>query len=189
MCSQVIVGRSDGTRPLEVLEREITSLATQIHAATCRWLGLVAEYDAREGWAQWGSQSCAHWVAWQCGIAPGVAREHVRVARRLVELPLIRAAFAEGELSYSKVRALTRVENIEREQDLLDLARHATASQLERLLRAYRGVVAAEAAASGGGRPERWLRIEHGDDGGVLVRGRFPAGEGALVVAALEAAQ
>ena len=87
MCSQVILERSDGTKPLEVLEHEITSLAAQIHAATCRWLGLVAEYDAREGWAQWGCRSCAHWVAWQCGIAPGAAREHVRVARRLGELP------------------------------------------------------------------------------------------------------
>ncbi len=188
MCSQLIVGRSDGTRPLELLEREITSLATQIHAATCRWLGLVAEYDAREGWAQWGCQSCAHWVAWQCGIAPGVAREHVRVARRLGELPLIRAAFAEGELSYSKVRALTRVENVEREQELLDLARHATASQLERLLRAYRGVVAAERAAAGEP-PERWIAFDHADDGSVLLRGRLPAEEGALVLAALEAAQ
>ena len=83
MCSQVILGRSDGTKPLEVLEREITSLATQIHAATCRWLCLVAEYDAREGWATWGAKTCAQWVALQCGIAPGSAREHVRVARRL----------------------------------------------------------------------------------------------------------
>ena len=171
-----------------MLEREITTLASQIHAATCRWLELVAEYDAREGWAQWGSRSCAHWVAWQCGIAPGPAREHVRVARRLVELPLVRAAFAAGELSYSKVRALTRVENVQREQDLLDLARHATASQLERLLRAYRGVVAAERAAAGG-EPERWLALDHADDGSLLLRGRLPAEEGALVMAALEVAQ
>ncbi len=188
MCSQLIIERSDGTKPLEVLEREITTLASQIHAATCRWLGLVAEYDAREGWAQWGCKSCAHWVAWQCGIAPGAAREHVRVARRLPELPLIRAAFAEGELSYSKVRALTRVENVEREQDLLDLARHATASQLERLLRAYHGVVAAERAAAGG-RPDRWLTFDHADDGSLLLRGRLPAEEGALVMAALETAR
>ena len=188
MCSQVIVEGSDGTRPLEVLEREITALACEIHAATCRWLGLVAEYDAREGWAQWGCKSCAHWVAWQCAIAPGAAREHVRVARRLGELPLIRAAFAAGELSYSKVRALTRVENVEREQDLLELARHATASQLERVVRGYRGVVAAERTAAGG-RPERWLALDHADDGSLLLRGRLPAEEGALVMAALEAAQ
>src|SRR5918996_5150348 len=103
MCSQVIAGGADGTRPLELLEREITALACEIHAATCRWLELVAEYDAREGWAQWGCRSCAHWVSWQCAIAPGPAREHVRVARRLRELALVRAAFAGGELSFSKV--------------------------------------------------------------------------------------
>jgi hypothetical protein len=188
MCSQLILGGSDGTKPLELLEREITSLATQIYAATCRWLCLVAEYDAREGWASWGAKSCANWVALHCGIAPGSAREHVRVARRLQELPLIRAAFAEGELSYSKVRALTRVENVEREQDLLDLARHATAHQLERLLRAYHGVVAAERAAAGEP-PERWIRFDHADDGSLLLRGRLPAEEGALVMAAIEAAR
>ena len=188
MCSQVIDGGSDGTRPLELLEREITALASQIHAATCRWLCLVGEYDAREGWAQWGCRSCAHWVSWQCAIAPGAAREQVRVARRLRELPLVCAAFADGELSYSKVRALTRVAGVEREGELVELARHATASQLERLLRAYRGVVAAERAAAGG-RRERWLVIEHDDDGSVVVRGRFAAEEGALIVAALEAAQ
>jgi uncharacterized protein DUF222/HNH endonuclease len=188
MCSQVILAPSDGTKPLELLEREITALATQIHAATCRWLCLVGEYDAREGWASWGVKSCAHWVSLQCGIAPGSAREQVRVARRLRELPLIREAFAEGELSYSKVRALTRVENVEREQDLLDLARHATASQLERLLRAYHGVVAAERTAAG--EPaERWITFDHADDGSLLMRGRLPAEEGALVMAAIEAAR
>jgi Domain of unknown function (DUF222)/HNH endonuclease len=174
--------------PLEVLEREITALASQIHAATCRWLTLVAEYDRREGWAHWGCRSCAHWVSYRCGIAPGPAREQVRVARRLEDLPLIRAAFSEGELSYSKVRALTRVENIEREQDLLELARDATASQLERIIRGYRGVVAAERVAAGG-RPERWVHVAHDDDGALLLHARLPAEEGALILAAFDAAR
>jgi hypothetical protein len=86
------------------------------------------------------------------------------------------------------VRALTRVENVEREEDLLELAHHATAAQLERLVRAHRRVVAAERVAAGG-RPERWLTLEHDDDGCVLVRGRLPAEEGALLMAALEAAR
>ena len=188
MCSQVIDRVSDGTCPLELLEREICELASRIHAATCRWLELVAEYDARGGWAQWGCRPCAHWVSWRCGIAPGPAREHVRVARRLGELPVVRAAFAAGELSFSKVRALTRVEGVEREQELVDLARGATASQLERLLRAYRGVVAVERAAAGG-RAQRWLVLEHDDDGSVLLRGRLPGEEGAVLVAAVEAAR
>src|SRR5215210_2518855 len=102
MCSHDESSPQPPPRRLESLEREITELASHIHAATCRWLGLVAEYDRREGWAQWGCRSCAHWVSWRCGIAPVAAREHVRVARRLDELPLIRQAFSEGRLSFSK---------------------------------------------------------------------------------------
>jgi Domain of unknown function (DUF222) len=175
-------------RSLDALEREITQLASQISAATCRWLGLLAEFDHREGWAQWGARSCSHWVSWRCGISPAAAREHVRVARRLQELPLIRDAFAHGRLTYSKVRALTRIDGVEREQELLDLARHATAGQLERLVRAYRGVIATEQAAAGE-RPQRWLTWTHDDDGSLLLRARLPAEEGALVISALETAR
>jgi Domain of unknown function (DUF222) len=188
MCSNEYEDQGSGGQSLEALEREITALASHISAATCRWLCLVAQYDRREGWAPWGCRSCAHWVSWRCGIGPEAAREHVRVAKRLQELPLIRGAFAQGQLSYSKVRALTRVDNIEREQDLLDLARHATAAQLERLVRAHRGVLAAERATSGD-RPQRWLTWSHDDGGSLLLRGRLPAEEGALLIEALEAAR
>lgn len=186
MCSHTS-SESGRLRPLELVEREITQLASHIHAATCRWLGLVAEFDRREGWAEWGCRSCAHWISWQCSIAPVAAREHVRVARRLEELPLIRAAFARGELSYSKVRALSRVEGVEREEELLGLARDATAAQLDRIVRAYRGVVAVERVAAGGA-PDRYVSWTEDDDGSLLLRARLPAEEGALVLAALEAA-
>jgi Domain of unknown function (DUF222)/HNH endonuclease len=188
MCSQLIDPEPDGTTSLEALEEEICALASHIHAATCRWLSLVAEFDRRQGWASWGARSCAHWVAWRCGIAPVSAREHVRVARRLAELPAVRAAFARGELSYSKVRAITRVDGLEREADLLSLAQHATAAQLERLVRAHRSVVAVERVAQGA-RAERWLTWDHDDDGSLLLRGRLPAEEGAVLIAALEAAR
>lgn len=175
--------------PLERLEREIGELAAHINAATCRWLELVAEYDRREGWAEWGAKSCAQWLAWQCALAPAAAREHVRVARRLAELPLVRAAFARGELSYSKVRALTRVATPELEESLLEVARYATAAQLERTLRAYHGVVERELSPADQAHGERYLVCEHDDDGSLLLRGRLPAEEGALVLAALDAAR
>jgi hypothetical protein len=178
----------DTARPLELIEHELTQLASHIHAATCRWLGLVAEFDRREGWAEWGCRSCAHWISWRCSIAPVAAREHVRVARRLQELPLIRAAFARGELSYSKVRALSRVDGVVREDELLGLARDATAEQLERILRAYRGVVALERVAAGGP-ADRYVSWREDDDGALLLRARLPAEEGALVLAALRAAE
>jgi len=75
---------------LERLEMEISELAAHIHAATCRWLMLVAELDRREGYLGWGCRSCADWLSVRCGIALGAAREQVRVAGRLAELPLVR---------------------------------------------------------------------------------------------------
>ena len=175
--------------PLELLEREIMELAAHIHAATCRWLVLVGEFDRREGSAQWGCKSCSQWLSWRCALAPAAAREQVRVARRLRELPGIRAAFGRGELSYSQVRALSRVATPELEEGLLELARHATAAQLEVVLRAYRGVVARELSAAERTHGERYVVCEHDGDGALLIRARLPAEEGALVVAALEAAR
>jgi hypothetical protein len=185
MCS-IVHDASDGNAA-DRLGREITELAAHIHAATCRWLELVAEFDRRRAWAQWGCKSCAQFLSWRCAIAPGAAREQVRVARRLEALPLIKAAFAQGRLSYSKARALTRVGEVEHEETLLDLARHSTAAQLERMVRAYRGVVARDRAAAG--RPARFVTWEHDDDGSLLLRARLPAEEGALVLAALDAAE
>lgn len=173
---------------LHQLADEITTLAAHIHAATCRWLLLVAEFDRREGWGDEGCKTCADWISWKCGLAPGAAREHVRVARRLEEMPVVQAVFARGELSYSKVRALTRVEDVADEDELVELARHATGAQLERLVRAYRRVLSAE---DGAGRAwdERSLSWSFDDDGAVVLRGRLPAEQGALVIAALEAAR
>ncbi|MHB1194908.1 MAG: DUF222 domain-containing protein, partial [Longimicrobiales bacterium] len=93
---------------LEELADEIATLSAHIHAATHRLLVLLAEFDRRGGWKQAGHRSCAHWLAWRIGTDLGAAREKVRAARALDALPLTSAAMARGELSFAKVRALTR---------------------------------------------------------------------------------
>jgi Domain of unknown function (DUF222)/HNH endonuclease len=175
--------------PLELLEREITELAAHIHAATCRFLLLVRELDRREGWAEWGCKSCAHWLSWQCAIGLGAAREQVRVARCLDELPAIRAAFGRGQLSFSQVRAMTRVATPETEEEMLEIAEHATAAQLEALLRRYRGVLEVELGDSDASFRRRYVRCSHDEDGALLIDARLPAEEGAVVLAALDAAR
>src|SRR5215469_15663565 len=94
---------------VDELAAQITELAGHLNAANHRWLSLIAEFDRRKGWSDGSTQSCAHWLNWQCGIDIGAAREKVRVAHALEKLPRIAAAMARGELSYSKTRALTRV--------------------------------------------------------------------------------
>ncbi|WP_245160044.1 DUF222 domain-containing protein, partial [Blastococcus sp. CT_GayMR19] len=124
--------------PLPELARAITAGAVRLAAATAAWLRLVAEFDDRGGWHGVGINSCAHWLAWQCGMAPVTTREHVRVARALRGLPEIAAAFGTGRLSYAKVRALTRIAAPDCEAALLEFALSATASQTERFCRAWR---------------------------------------------------
>ncbi len=170
-------------KPLPELAREITAGAVRLAAATAAWLRLIAEFDRREGWHAHGVLSCGHWLAWQCGMSPGAAREHVRVARALSELPLLAAAFADGRISYSKVRAITRVAEPATERMLLDLAVEATAAQLERVVRAWRrndrvddGTVAVKRQF------EHWWD----DDGMLVVRMRLGPEEGADFLAAVE---
>ena len=87
----------------------ITTLAGHLNAANARLLALIAELDRRQGWAEWGVKSCAHWLNWKCGMGLGAALEKVRVARALAQRPKIAAAMSAGQLSYFKVREMTRV--------------------------------------------------------------------------------
>src|SRR5437762_8092438 len=103
---------------LECLGDHIAELSAHLDAATARLLDLIREFDTRGGWGN-GFRSCAHWLSWRVGLDPGAAREKVRVARALGRLPLLAAALARGELSYAKVRALTRVATAETEARLL----------------------------------------------------------------------
>lgn len=170
----------------ETLERRIGELAGQIAAATCRWLLLVAEFDRRGEHERQGFSCCARWLAWRCSVSRRTAFEYVRVARALADLPLTTASFAAGKLSYSKVRALTRVVDPDDEQALLDLAEDATAAQLERILLAYRKATSPDEAEEA--RARRHLTTSWEDDGNLRISGILPAEEGTLLLKALEIA-
>jgi hypothetical protein len=120
---------------LDGLEHQMKSHGAHIASAMCRFLLLVAEYDRRRGYERWEAMNCAIWLGWHCSLSPNTAREYVRVARRLVELPEVRAAFASGALSYSKVRAITRVATASTEKELVELAMVLSAANLERTVR------------------------------------------------------
>ncbi|SFE08526.1 DUF222 domain-containing protein [Blastococcus tunisiensis] len=171
--------------PLPELAAAITAGAVRIAAATAAWLRLVAEFDERDGWHGYGIASCAHWLSWQCGLSPGAAREHVRVARALGGLPLIEAAFAAGHLSFSKVRALTRIAEPDTEASLLELALELTASQVERTVRQWRR---ADDQNAGKPPPEERASFDHWwDETGMLtVQIRMATEPGAAFMAAID---
>jgi len=122
------------------LADQITTLAGQINAANYRFLKLIAEFDRRNAWVGAGIRSCAHWLSWKCGLDMGAAREKVRVAKALAGLPKINIAFEKGELSFSKVRAMTRAATDINEPFLLMIAEYGTTQHMETLVKSFRTV-------------------------------------------------
>ena len=127
--------------PLERIEAEITELSGHLAAATARLLAWISVYDRREGWKSWGCVSAAQWLSWKCGDGLHAAREKVRVARALDDLPQLAGSFARGELSFTKVRAITRVATPDDEAEWIGLAENSTGAQLERVVSQARAAV------------------------------------------------
>src|SRR5262245_19359845 len=150
---------------LDQLGDEIAELSAHLDPATARLLDLIREFDARGGWGN-GFLFCAHWLSWRVGLDLGAARERVRVARALGSLPLLAGALACGELSYSKVRALTRVATPEMQARLLKVGRAGTACHVERIVKGWRWVDRrAEAREAAQLHRRRALYVRRDEDG------------------------
>src|SRR5262245_28792726 len=174
---------------LDRLGDEIAELSAHLDAATARLLDLIREFDARGGWNT-GFRSCADWLSWRVGLDLGAARERVRVARALAALPLLAGALARGELSYAKVRALTRVATPETEARLLGVGRAGTAAHVERIVRGWRRMDGlAETRESARRHAGRALHLHRNEDGMVTVRGRLEPEVGALLMQGIAAAR
>jgi 5-methylcytosine-specific restriction endonuclease McrA len=180
---------AEPTAEVDRLGDEIAELSAHLEAATARLLDLIREFDARAGWNT-GFRSCAAWLAWRVGLDLGAARERVRVARALGTLPRLARALAGGELSYAKVRALTRVATPETEERLLAVGRAGTADHVERIVRGWRRVDRkAEAQETARRHASRALHVYQDEDGMVVIRGRLAPEVGAVLVQALAAAR
>src|SRR3984893_10802933 len=177
------------TSELDRLGDEIAELSAHLDAATAPLLDLIRAFDARGGWNT-GFCSCAAWLSWRVGLDLGAARERVRVARALGTLPLLAEALARGQLSYAKVRALTRVATPETEARLLGVGRAGTAAHVERIVRGWRYVDRrAEARETKHRHAMRALHVYQAEDGVVVLKGRLEPEVGALVMQALAAAR
>lgn len=175
----------------EQVADEITTWAGRVAAGEARLLTLIGEFDRREAWSGPGLLSCAHWLSWRLGMGLTAAHERVRVARALQGLPLLVEAFGAGQLSWTQVRAVTRVATGADEASWVEVARSATGAQLERLVRGVRRAQRIEKDATD---PEQaaWrnqARISYDEDGTLVISVRLPAEQGAVVLAAVEQAR
>jgi len=175
---------------IEVLDRNILTLCNRINIATYELLVLIREFDERCGWLKWGMNNCAQWLAWRCDFSMTTALEKVRVAHALKTLPPISRAFASGELSYSKVRALTRVANRQNEDELLAFALRQPASHVAERCRELRCGTEASTDDAARAFANRSLRIRRDHQRGVLtVTVELPLDTGELLEKALDKAR
>lgn len=175
---------------IDELDAAICKLARRMNADTYRLLMLVREFDDRLGWAKWSFRNCAEWLAWRCGLSLSAARERVRTAQALREMPAVSAAFADGRLSYSKVRALTRVVQWHDEDRLVAYALRTTAAQVEERCREIRNASPDESV---GGAWRAWerraLTISRNASRGVMtITVDVPIEEGEVIAQAIERA-
>ena len=173
----------------EKLAAEITELSSYIYAATSRLLTLIHEFDKNSHWEYLGMASCAHWLNFQCGIGMHAAREKVRVANALADFPNMTERFQRGELSYSKVRAMTRIATKENEDYLLMIARHGTANDVEKLVSRYSYCKRLQDTGNANKQHRaRELSCRYDENGCLILKARLPAEQGALIMKALEMA-
>jgi len=171
------------------LGAEITELCSYIYAAESRLLSLIHKFDEKQYWAKLGLCSCAHWLNFKCGIGMNAAREKVRVAHALAKLPRISEGFADGKLSYSKVRAITRIADETNEDYLLMIAEHGTAHHVEKLVSKYRTAKRLQDVEIANEQYDhREVTYFYDHDGCLVIKGRLPPEQGALIVKALEMA-
>jgi len=175
---------------IDELDRGIVNLSAKINAATYELLILVRQFDERAGWLQWTFTNCADWLHWRCDLSMSAAREKVRVAHALKALPLIAAAFPKGELSYSKVRALTRVARVDNEDGLVAFAMKTTASRVEERCRELRCGTVASVNEAHRAHANRSLRIHRDHDRGMMtITVELPLETGELLEKALDRAR
>ena len=183
-----MIDKETGMSAKERMGEEIATLAARIDAATYELLVLIRRFDEEEGW-NCGFLNCARWLTWRIGLAPSAAREKVRVARALGDLPLMSEAMKRGELSYSKVRALTRVARPETEKELVELGRAGTAAHIERVVRAWRRIDRSVEAADDELRDASSHVTTYIDENGMFViRGRLAPEAGEVLMKALKGA-
>jgi len=181
------------TRPADLttgqLEAEICTLAGHIAAATCRFLDLILDFDERRGWAAWDMASCAAWLSWKCSLSPKTARDQLRTARALKELPVLHGEFAAGRFSYSKVRAVARIATPGTEAGLVEMCALMTAAQADRFCAAVGSRLPRDDQDQDRDGPRTALRWRFDEDNGELsMTVHLPPADGAVVLQALRAA-
>ena len=176
-------------RSIDQIENSLMERYRRINGSEYQALVELREYDIRQGWKAWHLNNCAEWLNLKCGISLGCAREKVRVAHALLDLPLCSKAFEEGRLSFCKVRAITRLATRFNEKGLTEFAEPRPTSQVEEYCRQLRNAQRRESTADVNRvYRNRYLSCTHHDDGSATINVELTHEQANLVMKAVEIA-
>ena len=155
----------------------------------CRWLLLIARLDAADGCHRLGFHSTAAWLAYACGLSKRTANDHVRAAQALAEFEALAESMSAGRVSYSHVRAISRIARageVGLVDSLLNVAEHGTVAHLEVIIRGLHTVDLNETRDSDWV-PDDYVRHGWTKDARWRVSARMDPEQGALVESAVAA--
>jgi hypothetical protein len=165
---------------------ELVAIGASWARSLQRLVELAAELDRSAEWLAGGARSASHWIAEALDIEVCTAREWVRVGRALERLPLLAAAFGAHRLSFTKLRALTRVATPDTEPELLELAEQVPASQLRREIARWRARHETPAETDARQHRDRSLTFWIDHDGMMCGHFRLPPLAGGSLLSALD---
>lgn len=178
----------------ESISLQVKRLTQALDRGTCKLIRLLPTFDRHQGWAEDGQRSCVAWLNTYCGMSLSAAHDRCRVAYALEKLPIITQLFMLGELSWSKVRAITRIATPENETELASQALLMSASALEQLARQHRDVKTQDQNNQENEKANRQYqnrtvhyRFDH--HGMVTIHASLPPLEGAAVLKSLARAE
>jgi hypothetical protein len=175
---------------IDDLDRAILTLSARINAETYELLVLIRQFDERAGWLKWGLGNCAEWLHYRCDFSMNATREKVRVAHALKTLPNVAARFKTGDLSYSKVRAISRVAGADNENEMLSFASKTTTARVEERCREVRRGTAESLDSAKRAFANRSLQIRRNAESGTMsITIELPIETGELVEKALDKAR
>nr|MBA3503716.1 HNH endonuclease [Deltaproteobacteria bacterium] len=116
------------------LHWRLRSLAQQRVALEAEEASYLVEAEESHLYKRLGYSTMAEYMERELHYGPHAANERLRVARELINLPLIAELFRDGELCFSAVRELTRVATPATEEAFLRKAQGKTAHQVQQMI-------------------------------------------------------
>jgi hypothetical protein len=116
------------------LHRRLKRIVKARGALDAQEAAALRDAESIRVWRHYGYSSLLEYMELEMGYSPRMALERVRVAKAIVELPVIAQKMEQGDLSFSAARELTRVATADTEEEWVEAVADKNAQQVQELV-------------------------------------------------------